>query len=381
MRVSILADLREQAIVASKPFKNNLLQMKNTFYFRISLALLLMLGFIQANAQSDVSDLIKSSPADATKLAQAYLKPLFKGFGTGLNTGWNNSAHSKNLLRFDLRFGLTGAVVPQKDESFDVTKIGLSGNVRPTNASQVVTPTFAGPSNTGVELGVYDSSNRLLERFSMPEGTGIGLVPAPQLQGSIGLPRGLEFTLRAMPKINLGDDIGAVGMFGGGLKVEVLPLISGVVDKITPIDIAVALGYTQFNYSVPLNVPAPSGASGPSGDFSNQRIEAQFSGINSEVIISKRLLVFTPFLSFGYNTAKTDVGLKGNYPIVTGATLLGQPTYTVFTDPVNIKQTDISGFRTNLGFQLNLAFFRIYGSYSMAEYNAFNAGIGFGLGK
>jgi hypothetical protein len=358
--------------------------MKTFLKARIAYTFVMALYCTSGFAQSDVSDLIKSSPADATKLAQAYLKPLFKGFGIGLNTGWNNTAHSKNLMRFDLRFGVTGAVVPHKDESFDVTKIGLSNNVRPTNTAQVVTPTFAGPSNNGVQLSVYDSSNRLLETFRMPEGTGIGLIPAPQLQGSIGLPRGLEFTLRAMPKINLGNEVGAIGMFGGGLKVEILPLISGIVDKVTPVDIAVALGYTQFNYSVPLEVGVPSGArpasAGQSTDFSNQRIEAQFSGINTEVIVSKRLLVFTPFVSLGYNTAKTDAGLKGNYPIVTGADLLG-PTYTVFTDPVNIKQTDISGFRTNLGFQLNLAFFRIYGSYTMSEYNAFNAGVGFGLGK
>ena len=354
--------------------------MKRIFKLRIAFTLLFTFGAFGVFAQSDVSELIKSSPADATKLAQAYLKPLFKGFGIGLNTGWNNTAHSKNLLRFDLRFGLTGAIVPLEDETFDVSKIGLSNNIRPTTPSQVVTPTFGGATNEGVQLSVYDSSNRLLETFRMPQGTGIGLVPAPQLQGSIGLPRGLEFTLRAMPKVNLGDDIGAIGMFGGGLKVEVLPLISGIADKLTPVDIAVAVGYTQFNFSVPLDVPAPSGASGPSADFSNQRIEAQFSGVNTELIISKRLLVFTPFLSLGYNTAKTDAGLKGNYPIVTGANLLG-PTYTVFTDPVSINQTDIKGFRTNIGFQLNLAFFRIYGSYSMAEYNAFNGGIGFGLGK
>lgn len=355
--------------------------MKRTFKTRIAFAFLFILSANQLMAQSDVAELIKSSPADATKLAQAYLNPLFKGFGVGLNTGWNNTAHSKNLLRFDLRIGLTGAIVPQKDESFDVTSIGLSNNIRPTTPGQVITPTIGGPTNEGVELSVYDSSNKLVEKFRMPQGTGIGLIPAPQLQGSIGLPRGLEFTLRAMPKVNLGNDFGAIGMFGGGLKVEVLPLISGMMDKITPVDIAVALGYTQFNYSVPLDVPAPSGSSGPSADFSNQKIDAQFSGVNTELIISKRLLVFTPFLSLGYNSAKTDAGLKGNYPIVTGADALFRPTYTVFTDPVNIKQTDISGFRTNIGFQLNLAFFRIYGSYSMAEYNAFNGGIGFGLGK
>ncbi|HEY1010125.1 MAG TPA: DUF6588 family protein [Daejeonella sp.] len=358
--------------------------MKNIL--KTTLAVLFLSAFSTANvfAQSDISELIKSSPADATKLAQAYLKPLFKGFGVGLNSGWNNTAHSKNLLRFDLRFGVTGAVVPQKDESFDVTKIGLSSNIRPANTAQVITPTLAGNTSDGVQLSVYDSQNRLLETFRMPEGTGVGLIPAPQLQGSIGLPRGLEFTLRAMPKVNLGDDLGEIGMFGGGLKVEILPLISGAVDKLTPVDVAVAIGYTQFNYTVPLDVPVPSGArpasAGQPTDFSGQKVDAQFSGINTEVILSKRLLVFTPFISLGYNSSKTDVGLIGNYPIVSGADLLG-PTYTVFTNPVNIKQTDISGFRTNLGFQLNLAFFRIYGSYSMAEYNSFNGGVGFGLGK
>jgi hypothetical protein len=357
--------------------------MKKFLNSRLATMCMLTFGTLTASAQSDISELIKSSPADATKLAQAYLKPLFKGFGVGLNSGWNNTAHSKNLLRLDLRFGVTGAVVPQKDESFDVTKLGLSANLRPTNPSQVVTPTLSGDSD-GVQLSVYDSSNRLLETFRMPEGTGVGLIPAPQLQGSLGLPRGLELSLRAMPKINLGSDLGEIGMFGGGLKVEVLPLISGTVDKLTPVDIAVAVGYTQFNYSVPLNVPVPSGArpaaAGQPTDFSGQRVDAQFSGVNTELILSKRLLVFTPFLSLGYHSSKTDAGLIGNYPIVNGADLLG-PTYTVFTNPVNIKQTDISGFRTNLGFQLNLAFFRIYGSYSMAEYNAFNGGIGFGLGK
>jgi hypothetical protein len=188
-----------------------------------------------------------------------------------------------------------------------------------------------------------------------------------------------------MPKINIGSTIGSIGMYGAGLKVELLPLISGMADKIFPVDIAIAAGYTQFNFEVPLDVPVPSGSlsAAPSQvqDFSNQRIEAKFSGINTEAIISKRFLVFTPFLSLGYNTAKTDVGVKGNYPIVTGVTPLGQKIYTNYTNPVNINQTDINGLRTTIGFQLNLAFFRIYGSYSMAEYNSFNGGIGFGLGK
>jgi hypothetical protein len=359
--------------------------MKNHLHCRIAIIGLLLALPCFVYSQSDVSGLIKSSPADATKLAQAYLKPLFKGLGVGLNSGWNNSAHSKNLLRFDLRFGITGAVVPQPDESFDVTKIGLSNNVRPSNPAQTMAPTLSGSKDNSTQLTVYDNNNQALESFTLPGGTGIGLIPAPQLQGSIGLSRGLELSVRAMPTVKLGSDFGSIGMLGGGLKVELIPLISGMADKIFPIDIALAAGYTQFTYEVPLNVPAPAGAIPSSvtqpSDFSNQRVEAKFSGINTEFIVSKRILLFTPFISLGYNSAKTDAGMKGNYPMISGATPLGQKTYTVFTDPINIKQTDISGFRTNIGFQLNLAFFRIYGSYSMAEYNSFNGGLGFGLGK
>ena len=359
--------------------------MREKMFFRIFIAILIIFNSDSAFSQSDVSGLIKSGPADATKLVQAYLKPLFKGFGVGLNSGWNNSAHSKNLMRFDLRIGLTGAVVQPMDETFDLTKIGLSNNIRPTNSAQTLTPTFAGGNSLNTQLTIYDSANQPIESFTMPKGTGLNMIPAPQLQGSIGLPRGIELSVRAMPKVNIGTNIGSIGMYGAGLKVELLPLISGMADKVFPIDIAVAAGYTQFSFEVPLNVPVPSGsipaAPAQVQDFSNQQIEAKFSGINAEAIISKRFLVFTPYLSLGYNTAKTDAGLKGNYPIVTSITPLGQKIYTNYTNPVNINQTDINGFRTNIGFQLNLAFFRIYGSYSMAEYNSFNGGIGFGLGK
>ena len=359
--------------------------MREKMFFRIFIAILIIFNSDSAFSQSDVSGLIKSGPADATKLVQAYLKPLFKGFGVGLNSGWNNSAHSKNLMRFDLRIGLTGAVVQPMDETFDLTKIGLSNNIRPTNSAQTLTPTFAGGNSLNTQLTIYDSANQPIESFTMPKGTGLNMIPAPQLQGSIGLPRGIELSVRAMPKVNIGTNIGSIGMYGAGLKVELLPLISGMADKVFPIDIAVAAGYTQFSFEVPLNVPVPSGsipaAPAQVQDFSNQQIEAKFSGINAEAIISKRFLVFTPFLSLGYNTAKTDAGLKGNYPIVTSVTPLGQKIYTNYTNPVNINQTDINGFRSNIGFQLNLAFFRIYGSYSMAEYNSFNGGIGFGLGK
>ena len=359
--------------------------MYRPFLFR-SFIFILTLSSTSVFAQTNVSGINKSGPADATKLTQAYLNPLFKGLGLGLNSGWNNTAHAKNVARFELRFGLTGSFIPEKDKLFDVTKIGLSRNVRPANSANFLAPTVAGNTSAGPVMDVFDDNNRRVESFTLPQGQNLPFVPAPQIQATVGLPKGIDLTLRAVPKVNLGTDFGSVSMIGGGIKVEILPLIAGkTLKKVLPIDIAVAVGYTQLNYKLPLNVQPQGGASAKdaqqSQDFSNQMIDAKFAGINAEAIVSKKLLFFTPFLSVGYNTSKTNALLKGNYPMVTGATLLGQPTYTTFTDPVNISQNDINGFRANVGFQLNLAFLRVYTSYSAGDYNAVNFGLGIGLGK
>jgi hypothetical protein len=362
--------------------------MRNTNLFKITFLLSCVISVNTVLAQGDVSGLIKSGPADATKLAQAYLTPLFKGFGIGLNTGWNNTAHVKNMGRFDLRLSFTGALIPGSAETYDVSKIGLSNNVKPVNASQTIAPTVAGASSAGPQVAVYDNSGREVERFALPQGANLPLVPAAQLQGSVGLPRGIELTLRTLPKINLGNDIGTISMTGGGIKLELLPLIGGkTVNKLLPVDIAIAGGITSFNYKLALDVPPPSGSvpkdAQQSTNFENQLVDAKFTGTNLELILSKTFLVFTPFVSLAHHTSKTDAGLKGNYPIVTGVTgvVVPQKTYTTFTDPVSINSKDVKGFKSNVGFQLNLAFFRFYASYSMAEYNSFNAGIGLGIGK
>ena len=334
-----------------------------------------------AFAQDEVGGLVKSSPQDAMKLANAYLNPLFKGFGIGLNSGWNNTGRAKNTGRFEFRVGFTGAFVPQIDQSFDVNRLGLSNNVRPTNPSNTVSPTVASSSPQRVEMGIYDQSflggTVPVETFDLPDGANVPFIPAPQVQATVGLPKGIDVTLRAMPKVELGN-FGTIGMVGGGVKLDVLPLLMNkTADRIMPVDLGVALGYTQFNYKLPLEVDPASGA--PRDP--DQRIEAKFSGVNVEAILSKKLLLFTPFVSVGYNTAQTDAHMKGKYEFTTGASATGTPTYTEFTDPISLKNSDIGGLRANAGFQLNLAVLRLYASYSVAEYNSFNAGLGIGIGK
>jgi hypothetical protein len=154
-------------------------------------------------------------------------------------------------------------------------------------------------------------------------------------------------------------------------------------DMIIPFDLAVSLGYSRLNMSVPLDVQPDEGAqpanAQQSTDFSNQHFEGHFNSFIAQAIVSKKLIFFTPFLAVGYSTANANVATIGNYPVTTGATLLGQPTYTTFPNPINIKETTVNGVRADIGFQLELAFFRFYASYSAAKYQSFSGGFGFGF--
>jgi hypothetical protein len=355
--------------------------------YTLSITVVLIFAVLRADAQNGngngngggngFGQLIKSSPADATLLFQNYAEPLFRGLGTGLNSGWNNTAKTKKFLHFDLRITANVAQVPTSDQSFDVTKIGLSNHLQVDPSSTTnMAPTFGGNKNGATPLmDIKDNSGSTVGTFNMPNGV-IQYVPAPNIQLTIGIFRNTDLTVRTTPTINIGSNSGSVQMIGFGLKHDIIQDFAGK-GKTKPFDLAIAINYNRINYNAPLNVQPDNGtqpASGSSSDFSNQRVNGYFSGTNVQAIISKKLLFFTPFFSVAYQSANTNLGILGNYPITTGSGV-----YSTVTDPVHINETSISGFRADAGFQLNLLVLRIYASVSEGQYLSANAGIGLGF--
>lgn len=346
-------------------------------------AIVLLTMALNANAQNGFSDLIKSGPGDASKLLNAYADPLFKGFGAGMNSGWNNTAKTKKLFHFDVRISATAALVPSSDKTFDVTKIGLSNNVKPADPNLTLSPTIGGERNTpGPMLNVY-ANGKQVDQFALPSGK-LPVIPSPQLQITIGLVKNTDITVRGIPKVSFGSDVGSVSMIGVGIKHDILrDFVGKKADNLIPVDVAIGVAYSRLNTNVALNVQPDAGAqpenNQQASDFTNQRIEAHFNSFLFQAIVSKKLLFFTPFLAVGYNTADAKAAVVGNYPVTTGSTLTNQPTYTTFTDPININENTASGLRADLGFQLNLGFFRIYASYGLAKYQTASGGIGFGF--
>jgi hypothetical protein len=352
--------------------------MKKIYY--LVTAVIMLTVYTKANAQGGFSDVIKVSPSDATKLIQAYGDPLFKGFGAGMNSGWTNTAKPKGLLHFELKFSATAAFVPTADKSFDVTKIGLSDGVGPTNSNATIAPTIGGErSNQGPELNIYDDEHRVVDQFYLPSGK-LPVIPTPQLQLTVGLIDGTDLTIRGFPQVNLGGDVGEVGMIGFGLKHDLTQYIFGKAKILVPFNLSVLAAYSHLSLTDNLSVQPDQGAmhdptdANTNTDFSNQHTSAHFNSFLAEAIFSKKVLFFTPFVAVGYNTSSTHFAAVGNYPVTTRETLT-QEYYSVYTDPVNINETSISGFRSDIGFQINFGF-SIYVAYSLAQYSSVTGGIG-----
>jgi hypothetical protein len=315
-------------------------------------------------AQDEIGAAFKGAPADASKLTQAYLKPIFTGLGTAINSNWFTSAKAKNTLRFDLRLNVSAAIVPNSDNSFDVRGLGLT-SMAPATGSNPISPTFSGAKTDGTKMHLNGDPTTTND-FNLPKGLNAKYIPAPQLLLTVGIPQNIDLTLRYIPKIDL-KEYGSIDMIGAGAKIEVLPLILGKAKKVVPVDIALALGFTQLNYNLPLEVG--------SNPDPNQRLSTKIKGMSADAIVSKTLAVFTPFASVGYQKSESSLKALGTYEFATAA------GPQIYYDPFAFSQTDVSGMRASLGFQLNLAFFRFFASYTQAKYAYANAGIGFGIGK
>lgn len=349
----------------------------------ITITLLLLFAVTSIKAQTGFEQLIKAGPDDAAKLVDAYGRPLLKGLGMGMSSGWTNTAKTLGLFHFEWRATATAVVVPTTERSFNVTQIGLSSNIRPANLNQVITPTFSGDKHVnGPAMDIYDTNGHKLTSFDMPRGLFEDIVPTPQLQLTAGLFQNTDVTVRAIPKIKLNKGIGSVSMIGFGIKHNLIQDFSSGGNPV-PFDFAMAFNYSRLHYSKKLNLK-PDDFLVPADpkqlkDFSTQEIFGNLDNYLFQVILSKQLSIFTPYLSAGYNISKTKVGLKGNYPIINGITET-QISYTTFTDPVNINATYMKGFRADMGFQLKFPVLTLFASYGLAEnYRMVNAGIGIGL--
>lgn len=320
-------------------------------------------------AQDGFENILLADVADSQKLLQAYFAPGMEGFINSMNGGWAHTAKVHKKFGFDLTIGANLSSIPSEREVFNIAALGLTS----VSSSSPTASTFGGSDKTtSMTVNTTVNGQAVTANFQSPGGIKEDLpggVPAPVVQLSVGLPWKMDAMIRMVPKINFGKDDGSVNMLGLGLKKEITSWF-GPMDK-TPLHVSVLAAYTTMdvNYGI---------ADQNSAEFQVQNAKTSFNlkAFTVQAIASLNFPIINLYGGFGYNNGSASYNMEGTF---TGTYQTGFPAPNdTVSQQLVIPSTldfDSSGLTSTVGARLSLGFFKIFGSYTLQEYNTINAGI------
>ncbi|WP_303318109.1 DUF6588 family protein [Flavivirga abyssicola] len=328
---------------------------------KLTLLTLLCLATITSKAQ-ELESILLAARGDANKLTEAYINPAMKGLVYGMNSGWYHTAKVHKKLGFDITIGLNASMVPSKDEFFDIANLGLTSITAP---GSTITPTVAGTGD-GIMLDVNGTveGQTVTASFEMPSGINddlpLGAVPTPTLQVGVGLPYKFDVMLRVVPEVGSDDVKGK--LFGVGLKKEITSIF-GPVDKL-PLHVSLLAAYTTMDVNYGIDGDVISGQ--------NQKAEFKLNSFTAQAIASLNFPIINVYGGIGYSGGSSNLKMLGTYNLQYD----NIPGTIPVTDPIDLD-FDASGLRTTLGIRLSLGFFKLFGDYTLQEYNTLSAGMAF----
>jgi len=367
------------------------LQIKKITLLTASLLLISIAGVQQAKAQfNDSGEILRAGTADANLLLQEYLKPFANGFGADLNSGWINSARPYRTLGFDLRVSAGVAIVPTGDRSFNVDELDLQNLERVDGPSEA--QTAFGEDVAGPEMGVFGTNpvtglRQEITRFTMPEGTGYPFVPAPMIQGTVGIIKDTDISLRFMPTVTV-EDINT-SLFGFGLKHGLNQWLPG--GSVLPVDLSVQLGYTKLTSDYGFDVQPEEGNDiynpfeGNPSLWDGQAIELEATGFTGNFLVGKNLPIISVYGGFGFQSSNMTLNSPGSYPVTSFNPDYNPAEQTEETrekiieeleEPIDLSIDGSNSVHAMAGFRLRLSLITISGSYTLSNYPVANIGVG-----
>lgn len=336
-------------------------------------------SIFHTKAQDGLENILFADLADANKLTLEYLRPASEGFIYGMSNGWYHTAKVHKKLGFSITIGGNFSTAPSSMETFNVNALNLSSKITRnpatsptvlgsgtavTDAFEVTIPANSDPNING---GIHPELRR---NFTMPDGFGDDLplsgVPTPAVQVSLGLPWKFEASVRFVPEV--GDDVKG-NLFGLGLKKEITSWF-GPMDK-TPLHVSIMGAFTNMTVSSIIEDPA-----GNEINITNGLAELDLNSYTVQAIASLNFPIINLYGGFGYIGGSSSLSLTGRYELQYQDGLVN---YTrVLNNPLGLDY-DVSGFTTTVGARLSLGFFKIFGSYTLQEFNTISAGISFGI--
>jgi hypothetical protein len=324
--------------------------MQKFLQYCLSFTFLLLLVSAKVNAQ-DPGDFLKVGANDAELLVSQYMEPLVVGLGMGMSNGWYNTAKPHNTLGFDITVSFHGVLIPENKRFFTFDPDLYQNTSLAPGSTTDQGPTIFGPGNSDLELRYTvteeNTGNTVSGTFTTPGGIGMedyvgfNMIPAPVVQGSIGVIKNTEVIIRYVPKIEV--DNFAFDQIGFGIKHDIfqwVPVLSRL-----PIDVSALFAYTKLNNVYDISDAGIDG----SGQTSSFGVDTW----NAQLLVSKKLAILTFYGGLGYSNIKSDLAINGTYTFEDE----NDPNNTVTVeDPVDFTYKT-SGMRGTLGFRLKLGFF------------------------
>lgn len=335
---------------------------------KIILLTALTAGLFTAKAQEIEEFLVLGK--DAGTMLQSYLEPAFKGTMYNLNSGWYRTAKPHRVLGFDITLNATLSSVPSSGKNFTFKNSDYDNLKIKGGATQVDLPTsFGGTTDVVLEYeeeaafaGITETRKFDFEALDgLTEDVGFDQVPAAMIQAGIGLPFKTDVTVRFVPEV--GSDKFKSDLIGFGVKHNILQYFP-IAKRIPLVDISLFGGYTKLSSTY---IP---------GD--DQSIDMEVKTFTGQLLGSVDLKIVNFFVGLGYSKGQSSLNVTGDYSFeyeIDG--LPGKQTRTIDEADLPKLKNDINSFMTTAGMSLNLAFFKIYGSYTLQEYNSINAGVAF----
>ena len=108
-----------------------------------------------------------------------------------------------------------------------------------------------------------------------------------------------------------------------------------------------------------------------------QNLNFNVKAFNSNLVLSKKLAFFTPYIGVGYQYSKSTLALNGTYTIYDwdGEQILAGESITV-TDTFDFSFGGVNGFKATMGARLKLFLFTLHIDWTKAQYDIFTIGIG-----
>ena len=327
------------------------------------------------NAQSGFETLFLADKNDSKKIISNYFSPRIKGYLSGLNNGWFYTAKAHRPFGFDFSLNLANVICAKDNEVFNLDNLSSvnlpNGNFNGTtaigkqkNTPFTVTRNINGQNVNANAIFTGGATNAVFENTTS--------IPIAQL--SVGISNGFDIMLRLTPQMRLNNDNESLNVLGFGIKKEITNWFKK--SKNLPLHISILAGYTSMKASYGIeNQSLPSG--NQSGiEIQNGLSEFSLNSFTFQILSSLEWDRFGFFGSLGYNNGKSNFKTTGSFRGQYQGTT--NPEIIAIEAPQDIEFKS-SSLSATIGSRINLRYFKIFGSFSVQEFNSTNLGIAFSI--